>query len=146
MVGSTHTIRIQTKGWIRFPTAANLEALVKQLNHQARDRRMLGQIDTPCDGRTYLSRASHVVHPTARVRGSWILVEIETVDTAQGRTVAAFFSSGISVQGRLRGVMGDFSDAKIFGIDIDLDLTGNFTVLDSIVDALDAEDDAAAQE
>jgi len=102
---------------------------------------MIGQIDVPADGKMRLDKASHIVLPTARVRGSTILVEIEVLEqNSPGRTVAAFIKSGVAIQGTLRGNVSGLGVATVFAIDIDLDPNPEETVLDDIVDALEASD------
>jgi hypothetical protein len=139
-----HRIRIRTYTWRQGPTLQQLQAVADQINERAQDRRMIGQIYGAGinDGKTRLRHASHIVLPTARVRGSSILVEIEIVtDSSFGRTVAAFIDAGLQISGCLRGVGSSPEDFRVNTIDIDLSSTNpEETILDDIVDALEVSD------
>jgi len=141
MSALTHTLRIRTTGWQRRPSLVELESIASEINYRAQGRRMIGQIDVPGDGKMRLDKASHLVLPTARVRGSAIMVEIEILEqNSPGRAVAAFIKSGLAIQGNLRGNVSRLGSATVFSIDIDLDPNPEETVLDDIVDALEASD------
>jgi hypothetical protein len=144
MSALVHRIRVRTSNWAQNLSLQQLESLANQINDKAQGRRMLGQISGVGlnDGKTRIHLASHVVLPTARVRGSSILVDIEVIaESGQGRTVAAFIESGLPIRGILRGVMFGWGDMRVHGVDLDLNTQDpEETVLDDIVDALDASD------
>ena len=120
-----------------------LEKLATKINDRAQGRQMLGQIDPPIDGRTRINDASHVVLPTARVKGRSLLVDIEVLDTEAGKYLRAMLEGGIQRPGVLRGVGATIEDVSVSGVDVLLD-PSNYelrTVLDDIVEAVeDAED------
>ena len=138
-----HKIRIRTDRWGKSLTLPQLEAVVAQINDRAQGRRMIGQIDGGSyDGKMRLAYASHVVLPTARIRGSSILVDVELMtDNAPGRTVAAFIKAGLQTSGTLRGLGPRPGGILVTSIDIDQSTTNpEETVLDDIVEALEVSD------
>jgi hypothetical protein len=143
---TTHVrpIRIQTYHWRQGLKLKHLEDIVQQINKRAQDKRMIGQIHGAglFDGKTRLTHASHFVLPTARIQGSSIVVDIETLDNGPGNTVAAFFTSGLQVSGFLRA-LGSMPDlVQVISVDVDLSTTRpEETVLDDIVDALEASEE-----
>lgn len=144
MAGLVHKIRIRTSHWRQRPSLRHLQSIADQINERAQDKRLIGQIAGVGlnDGRSRIRQASHFVLPTARVRGSSIVVDVEIVtDNSPGRTVAALINSGVPIQGTLRCVMSDLDDIRVSGVDIDLShAPPEDTVLDDIVDALEASD------
>ena len=144
MAALIHKLRIRTCNWRQTPTLQQLESIAAQINERAQDRRMIGQISGVGlnDRECRIRHASHIVMPTASVRGSSILVDIEILEQSnQGRTLAAFIKSGIPIQGELRGVMSDLADLRVTGVDVALSQQNlQETVLDDIVDALEVSD------
>jgi len=143
MAPLTHKIRIRTDRWGKSLTLSQLEAVVAQINERAQNRRMIGQIDGGSyDGKMRLAYASHVVLPTARLRGSSILVDVEImIDNPPGRTVAAFIKAGLQISGTLRGLGPRAGGMLVTSVDINLSSTNpEETVLDDIVDALEVSD------
>ena len=125
MSALTHNLRIRTAHWRRPPSLEELGAIASQINDRAQGRRMLGQISGNGDGKMRIRTASHIVLPTARVRGSSILVDIEVIEeSSQGRTVAAFFRSGVNIRGVIRGHTGGLGGIWVAGVDVELDTVG----------------------
>lgn len=136
-----HKIRIQTSR-LRMPlTVEQMHRIAAQINEKAQNRRMIGHIDGAGDRGARIANASHIVLPTATVRGSWIVVEIEIADSPAGRTVKALIEAKVPIRGSLRAVGATGSDVAVYGVDVCLDTDcQEFTVLDDIVDALEESD------
>lgn len=126
----------------------NLQQLADKINERAQDRRMIGQIDPPGDGKSRISEATHVVLPTARVENGEVLVDIEILDTEKGRQLRDILGIGDSFRhlvdgplycGRLRGVGAGIEDAVVASIDFDFEPPPDRTVLDQINDAVEDE-------
>jgi hypothetical protein len=123
-------------------TREQLQLIADAINKKAKDRRLLGQIEYPGDGKTRLNRCTHYVLPDAQVRGGSILISIETVDTAPGRTLKAMIEGKVPMRGSIRGFMlGMTPGNSVSGVDIDLSPDPEITVLDDIVDALETDED-----
>ena len=125
-------------------TREQLQLVADSINEKAKDRRLLGQIESPVDGKTRLDRATHYVLPDAKVRGNSIRVSIEVVDTNAGRTLKALIEGKVPMRGSVRGfLLGYIPGSSVSGIDIDMSPDPEITVLDDIVEALE-EDDLAS--
>ena len=137
----THRIRVQVPRFFQQrPTVEVCQRLVDKINSRAEGNAWFGCLDQPYDGKTRLKDVSHIVLPTARLRGDRILVDIDIVDTAPGRTLMAMFEAGVTVAGSLRAVGAGYEDLSISGLDVVFPPNVETTVLDEIVDALDDDD------
>jgi hypothetical protein len=134
-MADTHKIRVYASKLSISLTPEQIQRVADQINERAQDRRILGQISGARDGKFRLSAASHAIIPTAEVIGSWIDVEIEPLDTPQGRTLKAWIDSGVPIRGVLRGVGSSGADVRVAGVDVVLD-DQEGTILDDIVEAI----------
>lgn len=135
---------VDKNGMVFLPGA--FEKAVDRLNKRAAEGRVLGQIDPPGDGRVRLNQVSHKVLPTAKLNpdGS-VTVDIEVLNTPMGKQLKAMLEHshrrlGISTRGILRGVGSGPEDFEFFGVDVDVVVPDNWTVLDGIVDALENDE------
>lgn len=133
------------KNGMKFAPEA-YESMVEQINEKAKDGRLLGQIDSPNDGKTRFADISHKVLPNAKIdKDGSITASIEVLDTPMGRQLKAMLEHSprrvsISSRGMLRGVGSSPEDMRITGIDFQFTPPQSWTVLDGIVDALDTDD------
>jgi len=136
-----HKLRvpIRTATSVAF-TRRQLQLIADAINGKAKDRRLLGQIESPVDGKTRFDRATHYVLPDAKVRGSSIHVSIAVVDNQPGRMLKALIEGGVHMRGSIRGFMlGYHPGNSVTGIDIDMSTDPDFTALDAIVEAMEDE-------
>ena len=75
---------------------------IKRLKDSIANKRVLGEMDHPENGRTSLQRASHVI-TDLRLEGDIVTGEAEILDTAKGRDLKAIFAAGVPVGISSRG-------------------------------------------
>ena len=130
----------------RSYTPEALERAVKDMNERAAQGRLLGQLDTPYDGKTRLQDISHKILPDAELNEDGSMsVSIEVLDTPMGRQLKAMLEHSpnrvqVSSRANIRGISGGPDDLKITSVDFDFNFPSDWTVLDGIVDSLENED------
>lgn len=79
------------------------EREIGRLTHSIRDRKVLGELDHPSDGKTMLQRASHVV-TRLELRDDGVLVgQAEALDTSKGKDLQALVKGNVKVGVSSRG-------------------------------------------
>lgn len=78
------------------------EGNITRLRPRLEEKKVLGELDHPNDGRTSLQRASHVI-TDLRLEGDRVLGEAEILDTAKGRDLKAILAAGVPVGISSRG-------------------------------------------
>jgi len=73
-----------------------------RLQPNLESKKILGELDHPTDGRTALTRASHVI-TDLRLEGDIVLGEAEILDTSKGRDLKAILAAGVPVGISSRG-------------------------------------------
>lgn len=74
-----------------------------RLNESISQRKMFGELDHPADGKTKLSRASHLVTNLQADKDGVIIGEAEVMDTEAGKTLKAILDAGGSIGVSSRG-------------------------------------------
>jgi hypothetical protein len=87
------------------------ESQIERLHSNLKDRKVLGELDHPQDGRTALTRASHVI-TDLRLVDSVVIGEAEILDTAKGRDLKAILAAGVPVGISSRGYGSTKADNK----------------------------------
>lgn len=75
---------------------------IKRLNKALGERRVYGELDHPADGRTQLTRVSHLI-THLRIEGGIVIGEAEIVDSERGKTLKALLNAGCKVGVSSRG-------------------------------------------
>lgn len=76
---------------------------IKRLNAPMKERRVFGELDHPNDGRTQLTRASHLLTGLQVMDDGIVMGEAEVMDTARGRDLKAMLQAGAKVGISSRG-------------------------------------------
>lgn len=79
------------------------EREIGRLGSDLKQRKVFGELDHPADGRTQLSRVSHVVTSLTVEDDGQIVGEAEILDTARGKDLKALLKSGCAVGVSSRG-------------------------------------------
>lgn len=87
------------------------ESNIQRLSTNLSERKVLGELDHPSDGRTALQRASHVI-TDLRLEHDRVIGEAEILDTAMGRDLKAILEAGVPVGISSRGYGSTKSDGK----------------------------------
>jgi hypothetical protein len=87
------------------------ESQIGRLEANLKDRKVIGELDHPQDGRTALTRASHVITDLRLVDGV-VIGEAEILDTAKGKDLKAILSAGVPVGISSRGYGSTKPDSK----------------------------------
>jgi len=95
----------------RFYPEAIWESEFKRLGSQLSEKKVLGELDHPTDGRTSLQRVSHVI-TNLELKDGKVVGEAEILDTAKGRDLKAIFEAGIPVGISSRGYGSTKTDEK----------------------------------
>lgn len=78
------------------------EKEIQRLNKALAERRVFGELDHPADGRTQLTRVSHLI-TNLRIEGGLVIGEAEIVDSERGKTLKALLNAGCKVGVSSRG-------------------------------------------
>jgi hypothetical protein len=78
------------------------EREIKRTSESMQDRRVLGELDHPADGRTKLVRVSHLM-TSLNIDGDEVIGEAEIMDTPNGRILKAILQAGAKVGVSSRG-------------------------------------------
>lgn len=87
------------------------ESNIGRLRPNLKERKVLGELDHPSDGRTALQRASHVI-TDLRLEGDRVIGEAEILDTSMGRDLKAILEAGVPVGISSRGYGSTKPDGK----------------------------------
>lgn len=79
-----------------------MEREVGRLQKDLGERKVLGELDHPADGRTQLQRVSHLI-TSLNFDGDLLIGEAEPVDTDRGRNLKALLQSGVRIGVSSRG-------------------------------------------
>jgi hypothetical protein len=79
------------------------ESNIKRLSDMMANRKVLGELDHPSDGKTLLQRASHMVTKLWIEDDGRIMGEAEIVPTRTGKDLEAFFRAGVPIGISSRG-------------------------------------------
>lgn len=79
------------------------EREIKRLEKGMQERKVLGELDHPADGRTQLTRVSHIVTGLSVDDSGLVIGEAEILDTDQGRNLKALLKSGARIGVSSRG-------------------------------------------
>lgn len=79
-----------------------IERELSRLSKALKERQMLGELDHPADGRTQLSRVSHLV-TGLEVEGDLVVGVAEPLDTDRGKNLKALLQSGAKIGVSSRG-------------------------------------------
>jgi len=79
------------------------EREIKKLQESVGSRRAFGELDHPDDGKTKLSRVSHLITKLTVDKNGVVIGEAEILDTPNGRTLKAILDSGAEVGVSSRG-------------------------------------------
>lgn len=89
------------------------EREIGRLTKNVGDRKVLGELDHPADGRTQLSRVSHILTGLELDPDSGVVVgEAEILDTDRGKNLAALLKSGARIGVSSRGYGSTKSNEK----------------------------------
>lgn len=80
------------------------EREISRMSKDMDNRKVFGELDHPTDGRTLLSRVSHVLTNLTVEQDGTITGEAEVLDTARGQDLKALLKSGCSVGVSSRGL------------------------------------------
>lgn len=69
------------------------EREIRRLGKAMEGRQLYGELDHPADGRTQLTRASHLL-TNLEIKGNIVIGEAEVMDTARGRDLKAILQAG----------------------------------------------------
>jgi hypothetical protein len=101
---ATENKRVYPKGlWLRE---------IRKMAAALRDRRVFGELDHPQDGRTMLSRASHLLTGLQVMDDGLVMGEAEVMDTARGKDLKAMLKAGAKVGVSSRGYGSTESNQK----------------------------------
>jgi hypothetical protein len=95
----------------RFYPPSLWESNIQRLSSNLSERKVLGELDHPSDGRTALQRASHVI-TDLRLEGDRVIGEAEILDTSKGRDLKAILQAGVPVGISSRGYGSTKPDGK----------------------------------
>jgi hypothetical protein len=88
------------------------EREITRLAQSMTERKVLGELDHPADGKTLLSRASHLL-TGLELRDDGVLIgEAEALDTAKGKDLQALLKSGAKIGVSSRGFGSTKADSK----------------------------------
>jgi len=80
-----------------------VESNVKRLSEKIGRRQVLGELDHPADGRTQLSRVSHVITGLSIDENGVVVGEAEAIPTSRGKDLEALMKAGIQIGVSSRG-------------------------------------------
>ena len=116
-----------------------LKKAVADAQERVKAGRMIGQLESPADGVSRLSQASHVVEDLRVDARGRVKADLEILDTAAGRHLKAMFDHGVErVSGSLRGI-GSVGPDGVVGPDYKL------LSLDVVPGFFEEEPDAVTQ-
>lgn len=124
-----------------------LKKAVDDAQDKVKARRLIGEIDPPGDGRSRISRASHVVTDLRIEKDGSVKADLEFLDTEAGRLARHAVMTGmpLSVGMRATGtVVGNVvENMNLLGVDFDFDAVGCYppSVVDQLAWLADKEDD-----
>jgi len=95
----------------RFYPPQIWESNIRRLSANLSERKVLGELDHPSDGRTALQRASHVI-TDLRLEGDRVIGEAEILNTSKGRDLKAILEAGVPVGISSRGYGSTKTDGK----------------------------------
>jgi len=78
------------------------EQQFQRLSPALQDRRVLGELDHPTDGRTQLARVSHII-TQLNISGDKVIGEAEILDTERGKNLKALLQAGCKIGVSSRG-------------------------------------------
>lgn len=78
------------------------EKEIHRLNKALAERRVFGELDHPADGRTQLTRVSHII-TNLSIENGLVIGEAEIVDSDRGKTLKALLNAGCKVGVSSRG-------------------------------------------
>lgn len=93
---------VPTQNGRSYPRAI-FEREVQRLSESIERRRAFGELDHPSDGKTKLTRASHIITKLTIDDDGHVLGEAEILDTPNGRTLKAILAAGAEVGVSSRG-------------------------------------------
>jgi hypothetical protein len=79
-----------------------IERELGRLSTSLKDRKVLGELDHPADGKTQLNRVSHLI-TDLRLENNVVVGEAEPLDTEKGKTLQALLKSGVKLGVSSRG-------------------------------------------
>lgn len=95
----------------RFYPRGLMEREIKRLGKPLKERQVLGELDHPADGRTQLTRVSHLV-TALDFDGDVLVGEAEPLDTDRGRNLKALLQGGAKIGVSSRGYGSTKSNDK----------------------------------
>lgn len=100
--GEFARVDVPTQNGRRYPRSL-YEREVNKLQETVARRRSFGELDHPADGKTKLSRASHIITALEVRNDGVVWGEAEIMDTPAGRTLKAILEAGAEVGVSSRG-------------------------------------------
>lgn len=100
--GEFARVDVATQNGRRYPRSL-YEREIKKLQETVARRRSFGELDHPADGKTKLSRASHIITALEVREDGVVWGEAEIMDTPAGRTLKAILDAGAEVGVSSRG-------------------------------------------
>jgi hypothetical protein len=88
------------------------EREIGRMNKSVSERKVMGELDHPADGRTQLSRVSHIITGLELGQDGLVVGEAEILDTDRGRNLKALLQSGARIGVSSRGYGSVKSDDK----------------------------------
>lgn len=132
-------LRIYTAGWSVQPGREKILDIVDQINRRAGERPMFGELSPSKSMKMSILQASHIVLPTAVLRGTVIVVSVRPTSNEHGELLRSIMRSGLTTQGILRGLCDPVGMTfEVHSVDIDMSPTQDINVLDDIVEAIEA--------
>lgn len=93
---------VPTQNGRKYPRAL-YEREIGKLQEVIKRRRMFGELDHPADGKTMLSRASHIITKLEIEDDGRVIGEAEILDTPNGKTLKAILAAGAEAGVSSRG-------------------------------------------
>ena len=90
-----------------------LRKMIEQAQPSIDARRMIGQLDSPSDGKSRLSQASHIVTNLRIDERGCVKADVEFIDTPTGKVSKEMLKMGAPMHGALRGVGTRGPDGKL---------------------------------
>jgi len=87
----------------RFYPRPIIETNLRRLAERIEARKVLGELDHPADGRTQLSRVSHVITGLTMDENGVVMGEAEALQTSKGKDLAALMQAGVQIGVSSRG-------------------------------------------
>jgi hypothetical protein len=131
-----------------YPTDV-LRKMVADAQEKIRQRRLIGQIEPPNDGKTHMQFASHVVTDMRVDERGDVIADLEFLDTGAGKIVVANLEAGSPMHVIMRAsgcvTRGVVDDMDIIGLDIAPGLAPREDAIELLAKLAEEDEDAGNQ-